>query len=531
MGYSGAFGHRNVFSAMANESLPPAPDASSLDHRYRGLIERLDAIFWEADVESFEFTYVSPRAEALLGYPMERWLHEPGFWVKILHPEDREWVVESCLRASKEGRDNDFEYRALAADGRVVWLRDMVYVEKDEAGHPRLLRGVMLDVTVQKTVEEELRRNSSAKDRFLAMLAHELRNPLGAVSNALQVMRSSTPEQPAWQRAFQVIERQVQHQVQVLNDLLEVSRLSREKVESRRERADLRALVEKSVEACRSALEQARLTVSLELPERPLWAEVDPGQISQVLANLLGNAVKFTEPGGQVTVTAAGENAGQQATVTVADTGIGIEPGMLPHVWEIFSQADSSLERRRGGLGLGLTLVKGLVELNGGEVSAESPGLGQGSSFRFSLPLLPDDGSQAAPPAAEDQPDEAGGELRVLVIEDNVDAAETLHDLLELFGYRVTVANSGPEGIETARSFRPQVVLCDIGLPGMDGYAVARQLRQEPAVAGARLIALTGYGRDSDRQLAEEAGFDLHLVKPVEPLELQKLLGSPGGRS
>lgn len=516
---------------MANELLPSAPASPSRDHRYRGLIERLDAIFWEADVESFELTYVSPRAEVLLGYPMERWLHEPGFWVKILHPEDRERVVESCLRASQEGRDNDFEYRALAADGRVVWLRDMVYVEKDETGRPRLLRGVMLDVTAQKTVEEELRRSGSAKDRFLAMLAHELRNPLGAVSNALQVMRGSTPDQPAWQRAFQVIERQVQHQVQVLNDLLEVSRLAHEKVETRRERADLRALVEQSVAASRSALEQARLTVSLELPDRPLWAEVDPGQISQVLANLLSNAVKFTEPGGRVTVRAVPENGepAGRATVTVSDTGIGMEPGMLPQVWEIFSQADSSLERRRGGLGLGLTLVKSLVELNGGEVYAESPGLGQGSSFRFTLPLLPDDGSQAAAPA-EDRPDEAGGGLRVLVIEDNVDAAETLHDLLELFGYRVTVAHSGPEGIETARSFRPQVVLCDIGLPGMDGYAVARQLRQEPAVAGARLIALTGYGRDSDRQLAEEAGFDLHLVKPVEPLALQKLLGSPDGK-
>ena len=518
---------------MANEPLPSAPDPPAIDHRYRGLIERLDAIFWEADAESFEFTYVSPRAEALLGYPMERWLREPGFWVKILHPEDREWVVESCVRATKEGLDNDFEYRALAADGRVVWLRDMVYLEKDEAGRPRLLRGVMLDVTAQKDVEAELRRSSSAKDRFLAMLAHELRNPLGAVSNALQVMRSSTPEQPAWQRAFQVIERQVQHQVQILNDLLEVSRLSRGKIESRRERVDLRALVERSVEAGRGALEQVRLAVSMELPDHPLWVEVDPGQISQVLSNLLSNAAKFTEPGGRVSVRAAAEDTDPagRATVAVRDTGIGIEPGMLPHVWEIFSQADSSLERRRGGLGLGLTLVKGLVEMHGGEVRAESPGLGQGATFRFTLPLLPDDGSQAAAPAVEEQPEQAGGDLRVLVIEDNVDAAETLHDLLELFGHQVAVAHSGPEGIETARTFRPQVVLCDIGLPGMDGYAVARQLRQEPAVAGARLIALTGYGRESDRQLAREAGFDLHLVKPVEPLELQRLLGEAGTAS
>ncbi|HEX2644972.1 MAG TPA: PAS domain-containing protein, partial [Thermoanaerobaculia bacterium] len=211
-------------------------EASLVAQRYRSLIERLDAIFWEADVETFEFTYVSPRAEPMLGYPMDRWLHEKGFWVRILHPDDRDWVVESCMRATAEGRDNDFVYRAIAADGRLVWLRDMVYVEMDAAGTPRLLRGVMLDITAQMQVENELRRTGAAKDQFLAMLAHELRNPLGAVSNALQVMRSTRPGQAAWERAFQVIERQVQLQVRILNDLLEVSSLSRGKAASHRER-------------------------------------------------------------------------------------------------------------------------------------------------------------------------------------------------------------------------------------------------------------------------------------------------------
>jgi PAS domain S-box-containing protein len=507
-------------------------EASLVAQRYRSLIERLDAIFWEADVETFEFTYVSPRAEPMLGYPMDRWLHEKGFWVRILHPDDRDWVVESCVRATAEGRDNDFVYRAIAADGRLVWLRDMVYVEMDAAGTPRLLRGVMLDITAQMQVENELRRTGAAKDQFLAMLAHELRNPLGAVSNALQVMRSTRPGQAAWERAFQVIERQVQLQVRILNDLLEVSSLSRGKAASHRERLDLRRLAEETLETGRGALEAARLTARLEAPDHPFWIEADPTQISQVLSNLFNNAVKFTEPGGSIAVRLA-EAGGARVEASVEDTGIGIDREMLPHVWEVFSQADSSLDRRRGGLGLGLALVKALVELNGGEVRAESPGLGKGSSFSFLLPRLEESG-ETAPAASpvpaveavpEAVPERGAGPLRVLVIEDNVDAAETLQELLDLYGYRVAVAHSGPAGIDTARVFLPDVVLCDIGLPGMDGYAVARQLRREPEVAGARLIALTGYGRDSDRESAEEAGFDLHLVKPVEPLELRKLLG------
>lgn len=224
---------------------------------------------------------------------------------------------------------------------------------------------------------------------------------------------------------------------------------------------------------------------------------------------------------------------GPRVSVTVSDTGIGIEPAMLSHVWEVFSQADSSLERSRGGLGLGLALAKGFVESHGGEVRAESAGLGRGASFTFTLPRLEETVPEPAPgPSSTAEPARPDG-LVVLVIEDNVDAAETLADLLRLFGHEVHLAHTGPEGIEAARAVRPDVVLCDIGLPGMDGYAVARQLRQEPSTATTRLVALTGYGRDSDRREAEEAGFDLHLVKPVEPADLRQLLAewtAVGGR-
>jgi PAS domain S-box-containing protein len=531
---------------------------AEVERRYRGLVDRLDAIFWEADADTFEFTYVSPRAESITGYPMERWMGEPGFWVKILHPEDRDWVVRCCAEATAAGRDNDFEYRMVAADGRVLWLRDLVYVERDDQGRPRMLRGVMLDITAHKQVEEALRASGRAKDQFLAMLAHELRNPLGAVSNALQVMRESRPGEPPWERALGVVERQVRHQGELLDDLLEVSRLTRGVTggypELRSERLDFGKLVAEAVEDSRAGIEQRGLALALVRPGEPLPVEGDPVQLTQVLLNLLHNAAKFTAAGGRIEVRVAREGEGRVAA-TVRDTGMGIEPELLPRVFDAFSQADQSLDRTRGGLGLGLALVKGWVELHGGEVRAESAGAGQGASFTVVLPLAggagggaeeagaavagsggttataaagPGTRNPAAPPAPGPQnpaaPPEPGGAFRVLVIEDNFDAAETLCDLLELFGYRAEMATSGPEGVEAVRRLRPDVVLCDIGLPGMDGYEVARELRRDPALAGLRLVSLTGYGGDADRREAKAAGFDLHLVKPIEPTALQRLL-------
>ncbi len=513
---------RRQVEQLSRQLAEQGRQAVEVERRYRGLVDRLDAIFWEASVETFDFTYVSPGAEPLLGYPLGRWT-EPRFWGSIIHPDDRDWVVACCQEAMAAGRDNDFTYRVIAADGRVAWMRDLVYVDMDEAGRPKLLRGVMLDVTAQKTVEEALRESGAAKDRFLAMLAHELRNPLGALSNALHVMRSAQPGTLPWNRAMDIVDRQVRHQSQLLNDLLEVSRLTRGKAELRRQTLDLVRLVEETVEDSRGAVEQAGLSLELDLPGgpgRPVWVEGDPTQLAQVLTNLLTNAAKFTRTGGRVTVRAAEDEAARRALVTVTDTGIGIAPDMLPQVWEVFSQEDRSLDRTQGGLGLGLALVRGLIELHGGEVRAESEGSGRGSSFTFELPTV--EPPPEAEPAAEPEPGQ--GSLRVLVIEDNRDAAETLGDLLGLFGHEVELAHTGPQGVEAARRLRPDVVLCDIGLPGMDGYAVARQLRQDPETAGLRLVALTGYGRDSDRRQAEEAGFDLHLVKPVGPAELKKLL-------
>jgi CheY-like chemotaxis protein/two-component sensor histidine kinase len=300
-----------------------------------------------------------------------------------------------------------------------------------------------------------------------------------------------------------------------------VSRISRGKIELRRQQLEFVRLVRDVSEDHRRVLETAGLTLCLELPEEPVWMDGDATRLAQVVGNLLGNAAKFTEPGGQVRVRLVAEPESQSAVLSVRDSGIGIEPTLLLHVFELFTQADQGLDRSRGGLGLGLALVKGLVEQHGGSVWAQSEGPRQGSEFNVLLPTL------AAPPAEIPAPAPAPiatGPIRVLVVEDNRDAAETLQDLLKLAGCTVALAYSGPQALAIAPEFHPEVVLCDLGLPGMSGYEVGATLRQHPASARAQLIAVSGYGQAEDRERSRAAGFDLHLVKPVEPSELLRLL-------
>ena len=381
-----------------------------------------------------------------------------------------------------------------------------------------------VDITEQVRTAQELREAGHKKDEFLAMLGHELRNPLAPIRNAVQILRQAGHHEPVLAKARDMIDRQVSHMTRLVDDLLDVSRISRGKVLLHRERLDLTKLVRDTVEDHRRDLEAGGLTLDLELPAEPLWVEGDATRLAQALGNLLSNAGKFTDSGGRVT---AGLRAGgDRAEIVVEDTGIGIEPEMLGNLFETFSQADRSLARSRGGLGLGLALVKGLMDLHGGEVEAASAGLGRGSRFTLRLPLA------AAQDATEEEtapPARVNGSRRILIIEDNADAAESLQMLLELSGFEVTTAADGTSGLETARRFHPDVVLCDIGLPGgLDGYGVARELRADSAFQSVRLIALTGYGQAEDQRRAYAEGFDLHLTKPVDPVRLKDLLaGAP----
>jgi CheY-like chemotaxis protein len=303
-----------------------------------------------------------------------------------------------------------------------------------------------------------------------------------------------------------------------------MSRISRGKILLRKEPVDLAALVRGTVEDYRASLAQAGLTLETQLDDRELFLTGDPTRLAQVVGNVLHNAIKFTDPGGKIGVTLRAEPDGRAAVIAVRDTGIGIEPEMLGRVFDTFSQADRSLDRSRGGLGLGLSLVRGLVELHGGSVSAHSEGLGTGTEVRIRLLLQ----ERAAPVSTAVEPS-TGAEtpLRIVVIEDNRDTAESLRILLELSGHQVETAGTGQEGVDLARAFRPTVVLCDIGVPGgMDGYGVAQALRQDAELSGTFLIAMTGYGQDEDRRRSQEAGFDVHLTKPVDPTDLQRLLVS-----
>jgi signal transduction histidine kinase len=359
------------------------------------------------------------------------------------------------------------------------------------------------------------------KDEFLALLAHELRNPLAPILNSLEILRLAGADPEARERARAMVERQVRHLARLVDDLLDISRITRGKVRLRREWVDLARLVRTTIEDRRPTLERAGLRLTGQVPELPVWVNADATRLAQVLNNLLDNAAKFTDRGGAVAVTLTTEREPPLALLTVRDTGVGIDPAMLPRLFSVFAQADRSLERTRGGLGLGLSLVKGLVELHGGTVEAHSAGPGQGAAFTLRLPVAPEPAAFSELPttAAAD-----GRRLRVLVVEDSRDAAESLRTLLHLLGHEVTVASTGPEGVQAARACRPDVVLCDIGLPDLDGYGVARALRRDPVTAGARLIALTGYGQEEDRRNARGAGFDHHLTKPAATEDLLALL-------
>ena len=360
------------------------------------------------------------------------------------------------------------------------------------------------------------------KDEFLGMLAHELRNPLAPIRNAIELLQVSGAGNGSLEQARSVIDRQVAHMSRLVDDLLDATRIARGKVLLRRERCDLSSIVYQITEDHRSIFDAAGIHLRLKQPTEVIWVQGDPTRIAQAVGNLLHNAQKFTERSGSVSVTLATSDAGSTATITVRDSGIGIDPRTLPHVFDMFRQAEQGLDRTWGGLGLGLTLVKGLAELHGGSVSAASAGLGQGAEFTIQLPVDTEPVEVAL--VKEASPPSPTAHYRILVVDDNTDAAETICALLGRDGHQVRTASDGNAGLQLARTFLPEVVLCDIGLPGMDGYAVAKAVRAEAPIAKAYLIALTGYGRDEDMQRSRTAGFDLHLTKPIGIAQLRNAI-------
>jgi two-component system CheB/CheR fusion protein len=370
----------------------------------------------------------------------------------------------------------------------------------------------------QREATERLEEMDRRKNEFLAVLSHELRNPLAPLRNSLYVLDKAAAGSERARRAQAVMERQVNHLTRLVEDLLDVSRIERGVIQLECEPLDFREVLRRSLEDYRALFAARRICLRLEGPEQPVWVNGDATRLAQAVGNLLHNAGKFTPEGGEVSVELLREP--QEAALRVRDTGAGIAPEVLPRLFQPFTQADRSLDRKAGGLGLGLCVVKGIAELHGGRVGARSDGPGRGAEFTFRLPLVQEPNRAARSPAQRAR----SAPRRILVIEDNVDAAVSLKEALEQDAHEVALAFSGLEGLERAHTFAPAVILCDIGLPGMDGYEVARALRADPDLQGVGLVAVTGYASNEDQRKAAQAGFDWHLAKPPDLRSLEEIL-------
>ena len=494
---------------------------SVVDHVLEGIV----TIDERARIESF-----NPAAERLFGYTRDEAV---GQNVKLLMPEpyhsENDQYVLQYLRSSRArligfGREVVGRHK----DGSSFPME--LAVSEFHVGERRYFTGIVRDITERKRLERELRKRIEAldeadrqKDEFLAMLAHELRNPLAPMRNALHLLKMPDAEPPVAQHARAIMDRQLSHLVRLVDDLLDVSRIVRGKVELRRELTDLRTIVQRAVETAQPALDAHGHRLQAQLPDEPVWVHADVVRLAQAIANLLTNAAKYTGPAGNVSLLAGVQD--NHAVVTVRDTGVGIPPDILPRVFDLFVQGDRSLERSEGGLGIGLTLVERLVELHEGRVSAYSAGPGQGSEFTVRLPLAPGPGRHEAVRRRETAERDPGEQpRRVLVVDDNVDACESIALILGLGGYDAKCVHDGPSVLQTALDWRPHAIVLDIGLPGMSGYEVARQLRARAEFQGVLLLAMTGYGQQADRNRAQDAGFDRHLTKPVDPQQLQDML-------
>src|SRR5438094_3003259 len=533
------FGHRTARA-----------DAERARRRFHDLVQGLDAILWEANPRTARFTFVSQRAEKLLGYPVERWLSEPQFWLGLLHPEDRERAVGLCRRAIEEGRDQELEYRLTAADGTTVWMHDTIYVVRDRRGRMRKLRGFMTDVSERKRREEErvrlladmrhARREAEVanrvKDEFLATPSHELRTPLGAILLWARLLRGTPLDQATTARALEMIEQDAKALERIVGDILDVSRIITGKLGLQVGVVDPGPTIEAAIESLRPAANSRSIHI-----ECPIDRSVTPisggeARLRQVVWHLLSNAIKFTPKGGRIEVRL--ERTESWAQITVNDTGRGIEPDFLPHVFERFLQADSSTTRAHGGLGLGLAIVRHLVELHGGSVHADSPGEGRGATFAVRLPLLPvrplEAGRKSRQPAgrraAPGAPTLNG--VRVLLVEDDVNTRESLGPLLRHRGARVTATESAAEGLRALERERPDVLVSDLGMPGEDGHALIRKVKALGQERGGRVpaVALTGYAGTDARARALSEGYDVHLPKPADPEELTALIARLGAR-
>jgi PAS domain S-box-containing protein len=464
-------------------------------------------------------------AERLFGHRAEEAIGQSI--TLIIPPERLDEEREILARLARGERIEHFETVRMAKDGRRIDTSLTVSPVRDSEGRIIGASKIARDVTERRQAEEALREADRRKDDFLALLAHELRNPLAPLRNGLHVMRLASNDAERVARLRDMMERQLSHMVRLIDDLLDVARISRNKMELRRSRVLLADVVHSAVETARPTIEAAGHVLTVALPPAPVHLDADLTRLAQVFGNLLNNSSKYTERGGQIWLTARRD--GDRIAVEVRDTGIGIPAHALPKIFDMFSQVDRSIERSTGGLGIGLALVKGLVEMHGGTVEAVSPGQGQGSTFTVRLPVLADHATSAT--LAGTWPEAAGARRRILVVDDNLDSATSMAMMLQLLGNDVRTAHDGLAAMEQAETFRPQVILMDLGMPRLNGFEATRRIREQPWGREVVIIALTGWGQEGDRARSKEAGCDGHLVKPVDLEHLEKLLLELEGRS
>jgi len=495
------------------------------EERFRLATEAMRGGLYDWDIET-NTLWRSAGLVAIFGYPADE--HEPHlqWWLDRVHPDDltrmsegMRNVLESSLPAF------DTEYRVQHREGPWVWVWDRGRVVRDNTGRARRVVGHIIDVSMQKDAELQLKQADHRKDEFLAALSHELRNPLAPIRNAVNVMRQKGPVEPDFDRSRDIIDRQVSHLSRLVDDLLDVSRISRNRFELRKEKMELSEAVSAAIEASRPLIDQQCHTLIVSLPPQPVHLEGDLVRLTQVFTNLLNNSAKYTPPGGRLSLNAHLE--GSDVVVRVKDNGVGIPPESLHQLFQMFYRALDLRTQAQGGLGVGLTLVARLVELHGGTVEAHSAGINQGSELVVRLPVLsePVELGQSQQPASSAET-ETATDRRILVADDNLDSAESLALLLSLKGYEVRTASDGVEAVETAAVFLPDIVFLDIGMPNLNGYEAARMIREQPGGKHILLIALTGWGKEEDRRRCKAAGFDVHLTKPMNYEALLQLLAA-----
>jgi PAS domain S-box-containing protein len=518
---------RTVFVIRDATSRRRAEAALQASEEHQRLaVQAADLGVWHWDLRSLPWRGVwNDRLFAMAGLTPEMYM-TPERFLALIHPSDREQVLTRTQRALVEHTEYRDEFRAVHPDGTVSWISCTGRVLLAVDGTPERVIGVASDITERKRAEEQQRDADRRKDEFLGMLAHELRNPLVPIRNAVRLLQLIGSREPQCMEAQSMIDRQVTHMVRLIDDLLDVSRITRGAITLQRKVVAVARCIEQAVEQARPITVARGQTLTVSSLCDGVWIHVDPTRLVQVLDNLLANASKFTPPGGEISVTVE-RSADDEVVIRVRDTGAGIPPDVLPRVFDLFFQEDNALDRSQGGLGLGLTLVKRLVESHGGHVEARSAGRGMGAEFVVTLRCLPpalrlQPGSNTSRLPAGSRP------MRLLIVEDNVDVALSFQRLLEIDGHEVRVAHDGMQALELVSSYTPDVAFIDLGLPRVDGYELAPRLRQMRPLAATVLIALSGYGRDADKRRALEAGFDQHMTKPIDCETVETLLASLG---